>query len=152
MEAVKNEWMAKELISLVPLLHKAVFHCASHEGCFPLPPKQMQTLMMLSFSEKMSMTQLTERVGVSKQQLAQLVDALVERGLVSRAGSEENRRLVLIELTHDGHRLIQDTVREKSIEIEELFTGFTQAERETVVEAARLVKRALKRKLGVQED
>lgn len=148
MKTAEKERIAAELISLVPVLHKMTFRCR-HED-LDVPPKQMQVLMELAFCDAQNMTQLTERVLVSKQQLTQVVDGLVEKGLVVREGSEENRRLVFIRLTDAGRATLERLVRRQSEAFEAMFVGFSEEEKDIVARAVGLMRRAIQQKLALE--
>lgn len=58
---------------------------------------QMAAVVYLKDAKSLTMTQLSERMSISKQQASQLVKTLVAKKLVTRHIYEENRRVVFIE-------------------------------------------------------
>ncbi|MGJ3508918.1 MarR family winged helix-turn-helix transcriptional regulator [Enemella sp. A6] len=67
-----------------------------------LTPVRTAVLHELSVRGNQRLTQLCEAMAMSPQQVSVLVDALVERGLVSRTRDPEDGRAVLIDLTDEG--------------------------------------------------
>ncbi|MBV1757385.1 MAG: MarR family transcriptional regulator [Dethiosulfatibacter sp.] len=60
---------------------------------------QMAAVVYLKDFKSLTMTQLSEKMSISKQQASQLVKSLVSKKLVTRHIYEENRRVVFIEPT-----------------------------------------------------
>ncbi len=59
---------------------------------------------------KAPMTELVARLHRTRQQLSKLISDLEDDGLVARAHTKENRRLVYVSLTEQG-RLVTDSAR-----------------------------------------
>lgn len=60
---------------------------------------QMAAVVYLKESKSLTMTQLSDKMSISKQQASQLVKSLVSKKLVTRHVYEDNRRVVYIEPT-----------------------------------------------------
>jgi DNA-binding MarR family transcriptional regulator len=60
---------------------------------------QMAAVVYLKESKSLTMTQLSDKMSISKQQASQLVKSLVSKKLVTRHIYEDNRRVVYIEPT-----------------------------------------------------
>ncbi|WP_198320460.1 MarR family winged helix-turn-helix transcriptional regulator [Actinosynnema pretiosum] len=76
--------------------------CAEHD----LTPTQA-TLLCAIRNEPRRMTYLAASLGMTKNALSQLVDRTERRGLVSRVGSEEDRRVILLGVTAAGKVLAE---------------------------------------------
>jgi DNA-binding MarR family transcriptional regulator len=59
----------------------------------------MAAVVYLKESKSLTMTQLSDKMSISKQQASQLVKSLVSKKLVTRHIYEDNRRVVYIEPT-----------------------------------------------------
>jgi len=71
------------------------------------------------------------------------VDRLHERGLVSRIGSEKDRRVRVVDLTAKGRRLIECVFQAHARDVEEIASVLTAAERVQLVHVLKkLGKRA----------
>ena len=68
---------------------------------------QLKVLITLSFNGPTAISQLAEALGVTHPTASQLVDRLVQVGLVERAESTTDRRFTLAHLTQAGEQLAQ---------------------------------------------
>ncbi|HET6482289.1 MAG TPA: MarR family transcriptional regulator [Actinoplanes sp.] len=74
--------------------------CAEHD----LTPTQ--ALLLCQVKEKPSrMAELATSLGMSKNALSQLVDRTEQRGLVHRHPSEQDRRVITLDVTPTGRRM-----------------------------------------------
>lgn len=72
-----------------------------------LTMSQFRVLFMMRKHPGVSLTFLADRLGLSLPAMSQMVDLLVERGLLTRQPCEDDRRRVELRLTAEGSRLIQ---------------------------------------------
>jgi DNA-binding MarR family transcriptional regulator len=75
-----------------------------------IEPQQHQLLLAvrgLPDSVKPTIGALAERMQLQHHSTVELIDRLVERGLLIRLRSTDDRRQVLIKLTHDGEELLK---------------------------------------------
>lgn len=73
---------------------------------FDLPPSQA-TLLCAVRNEPRKMADLAASLGMTKNALSQLVDRTARRGLVGRATSEHDRRVVMLSATPTGKKLAE---------------------------------------------
>ncbi|MGW4804748.1 MarR family winged helix-turn-helix transcriptional regulator [Kitasatospora sp. NPDC004272] len=73
---------------------------------FDLTPAQA-TLLCAVRNEPRQMAGLAASLGMTKNALSQLVDRTARRELVSRAGSEQDRRVVMLSVTPTGKVLAE---------------------------------------------
>lgn len=64
--------------------------------------QQLVALRHLSRSGPMTMSELTERIGVTRGAMTGLVDRLEEAGLVARRHGAEDRRVIFLDVTPHG--------------------------------------------------
>ncbi len=76
----------------------------------PVPPVHFHVLNRVDFQPH-TLTELAEVMSVSAASLSRTITVLEERGWVSRVRSEEDRRLVSIHITADGHQILVDIER-----------------------------------------
>ena len=72
---------------------------------FMMPLSHMQILTLVE-REDLSIRQLSERTGVAKPNITPLVDALRDRGYVSRRKHENDRRVVCVHLEPAGAEVL----------------------------------------------
>src|SRR5258708_1374719 len=73
---------------------------------------ELRVLMILHSAQRIIMSDLAEAIGTPVSTATHTVDRLVTRGLVVRNRSDEDRRVVRVELSENGKRL-QETFRLK---------------------------------------
>ncbi len=67
---------------------------------------QWKTLFILSFTEKLSMSQMCKSINLEKGSFTSVVDGLIEKELVCRIQDPSDRRKILLELTERGRELV----------------------------------------------
>ncbi|MGE5217369.1 MAG: MarR family winged helix-turn-helix transcriptional regulator [Chloroflexota bacterium] len=75
-----------------------------------IEPQQYQLLMAvkgLPTNAKPNISLLAERMQLQHHSTVELVDRLVERGLLFRLRATDDRRQVLVKLTHDGEEFLE---------------------------------------------
>ncbi|MDE2279086.1 MAG: MarR family transcriptional regulator [Xanthomonadaceae bacterium] len=89
------------------------------------------TLMILHSRPDGSSTpgELCEFTSQGSTNMTRIGNALVQRGLVSRGASAEDRRCVLIRITAAGRRFVQKMLPPMFPHTEAMFAGFSAAER-----------------------
>ena len=80
---------------------KHVRHPAPPPGQLLLSPPQANILFTIAHHpDGMSVKELAEHTGVTPGAITQFIDALVEKGLVTREGDPTDRRIVRLKVTH----------------------------------------------------
>lgn len=82
-------------------------------------PKGIGVLMALKKYGPMSISHIGEAIAVLKSNMTSIIDDLVERGLVIRHISHEDRRIINVELTEGGSRLLEATIEKIDCVIKE---------------------------------
>ena len=80
----------------------AFMNTAKDDGFGELSAPQMNMLMMIRVREAVSVTELAALLNVSPPSVSTMVDRLVERGLLTRIPSDQDRRKVVIRVTPDA--------------------------------------------------
>ena len=79
-----------------------------HLASVRLSPSQFSVLEMLHHLGPLHQNELASKMLKSNANLTFVIDNLVKRGLVCRARDVADRRFIVVRLTDDGARLIQD--------------------------------------------
>ncbi|HSL77280.1 MAG TPA: MarR family transcriptional regulator, partial [Candidatus Limnocylindrales bacterium] len=84
--------------------------CAASERVvrLGLSMAQLHILYTLQRNGQMTMSHLAEVLNVSLSNATGLIDRIEERGFVERTGVPEDRRIVLIRVTPEGERMLED--------------------------------------------
>lgn len=72
-----------------------------------MPPIHFHVLNRVDM-QAYTLTELADAMSVSAASLSRTITVLEERGWVTRERSEEDRRVVLIDITKDGHQVLAD--------------------------------------------
>ncbi len=109
---------------LVPELMAQLFARIMREGPLggtPLRPSQIRVLSQLDDRDR-AITELAERVGMTKQGCGQFVRKLAALGLVEITPDTSDRRVRLVSLTADGRRQL-GAARRALFAVEEAWAG-----------------------------
>lgn len=90
-----------------------------------------------------SVSELAIAKNISRPAISQAVDTLVNKGLLTRVQSTQDRRYVELALTDESNRLL-DTVFEETREwMKERMKGLSTHELETIAEAMEIMKKII---------
>lgn|GEM_PF-246644 len=108
---------------------------------FGLTSAQMEVLAPVYFSNGLEHRKLVEWLGVTSPTLTNIVDGLVQRGLIERRSSREDARVKQFYITEEGEALFQKVGEGR----EEFFRQFTAgfSEEELILFASFLKRLAL---------
>lgn len=98
--------------------------------------------LILIYEEGVRMRELARRLGGSFSNATVLVDRLVERGLVERMADSQDRRVVLVRVTNNGQRLVEQLVTSWRSLSPSLLKALGPDELTKVSEALRLLVKA----------
>lgn len=94
--------LAEGLANLLPTFHRKFVH----KIAFPIPPNPFLTLVTLNDHGTQTLTELSKRVLMSKQQMSPIVDKLLDAGYVERTQDKTDRRSVKISITPAGFAIL----------------------------------------------
>lgn len=79
----------------------------------PLSQSKVQVLRLLANRGRHTSSQVARFLNVSRPSVTQIIDALVEAGLVARCGAVDDRREVVLDLTKPGQQAFRAVRREQ---------------------------------------
>ncbi len=100
---------------------------------------QMATLFQISRRGRLAVSDIGDDLGVSNAAASQLLDRLVQQGLVLRSENPEDRREKQLVLTDEGRKLLLESTRSRQSWLERLAATLTPEEQERVVEALEIL-------------
>ncbi len=106
---------------------------------------QFGILMELYYHRSRSVSDISEKMDISAAAASQLVDKLVQSGLLLRTEDPSDRRGKLLELSDNGRGLIERGVEARSTWVEDLVTSITPEEYDSVAAALESLTRAASR-------
>ncbi len=98
---------AMELSELLPLLQQKLIKPFEQLSKSKLSPMQFHVLFILEEQGDLSMTELSNKLLTSKQQMTPIVDKLITHRFVERKHNVLDRRIIKISLSLSGKRYIE---------------------------------------------
>jgi DNA-binding MarR family transcriptional regulator len=98
-----------------------------------------------STGKSITMSDLSDKLGVTKQQLTKLVNDFEENGYVRRVRSEENRRVIFVEITDAGNGCLDEMISEILEEIKTTLKSFSESDMDKIIESTRTLSEIFRR-------
>lgn len=117
----------------------------SGSGGEPVSMSEHQALMELSNGEELSQTELAYRLRLEKSTVSRLAVQMESRGWLERNRDTADARLVRLGLTSRGRTLANDLADRRASRLEDMLRTIPEADRESVLQALKVVIRALSR-------
>jgi DNA-binding MarR family transcriptional regulator len=111
---------ARDILEIIPLVMRTVAAELRAAGELPAPA-HFGLLSMLSARTR-SLTDLASLQGVSLPTMSSSISAMVERGWVRRAAPQDDRRVVMIEVTATGRAALERVSRAAEGHLAEVLT------------------------------
>ena len=106
---------------------------------------QIHTLFRLHHTGMCGVTEVGDHLGVTHAAASQMVDRLVQQGLIERAEDPSDRRAKQLSLTPEGHRLVQDSIEARRHWMEQLTDFLDPEELEQISQALTILTRTARR-------
>lgn len=103
-------------------------------------PAHFRLLGMLAH-RSWTLTEMADCLAVSPPTISNTVTTLEERGWVTRVRSEEDRRVVVIQTTEEGRRVLQTTYRRAESHLTTLIEALEPAEQELLAQGLDVLRR-----------
>ncbi len=122
---------------------KASWAAACHQ--LGLSMTHFQVLALLDRSGPLSMSRLAEQLGTSLPNATGIVSRMEERGVVSRTHDEQDRRLVLVQLSDAGRAFSRELGDLRRSHLTTLIEALSPEQQEHLLRAVRDVAAAMHR-------
>jgi DNA-binding MarR family transcriptional regulator len=119
-----DEFIPAKVMTLATLLRRAT--ALRFSRLFGVSLVEWRVVMRLAANPGISMTQLSDRIGLNKGQVSRAFANLAERGLVRSELHPTDTRKVVLSLTAEGDRLHQDMMAAGIARHSEFFDGISQ--------------------------
>ena len=136
---------AEEIANLFKSIHKTYHqYILSQVSCYNLTVPQLMILHELYHHSEITLTELSERVGLAKSTVSGIVDRLELRGAVKRIKVSENRRIVRISLTEKVSAIQGKLDVISKNYLAELFNNIDAADLEKMILGLKLLENLMK--------
>lgn len=122
--------------ALVPLVRK--LRTNVEEG---MSPSLMSALSTVAREGPITLTDLAAVEKVSPPMGTKLANALEERGLVTRVGCTDDKRVTRLELTRDGRRMLDRSHKRRNAWLAQKLAALTDDERIAIAESIAVIER-----------
>ena len=112
---------------------------------------QLGTLMIIHRRGTLTVSDIGEELGVSNAAASQMLDRLVQEGLIFRTENPEDRRTKQIDLTANGLKMLQGSIQARHIWLEELSTELSDSEKRKITEALKILIAQAKKTIAPEE-
>jgi DNA-binding MarR family transcriptional regulator len=101
----------------------------------------LAVLATLHRNGQMSIGDLAAAEKVQPPSMTRTVNAMVERGLIARATRPDDKRIVVVDLTDNAVRVLEESRRRREAWLNRTLAGLTPDERQTLRDAAPILDR-----------
>ena len=92
---------------------------------------------------KQTVREISESVLIKTGSITYVIDKLEQKGLLKRQHCQEDRRVVYIDITNEGKKLMDEIFPKHQKIMEDLFAGISDQQKQTVINVLKTVgKRA----------
>lgn len=124
----------ERMVFLIPEVLKRLFRGIS-EDSINLPPAQTKVLHTIGHKGQQKMSELSQFLGVEMSTMTVVVDALVKQGYVQRKSDENDRRVVLVDLTAKGKENFKKIKEQMKKNITKLFANLSEANQNKMIDS-----------------
>jgi DNA-binding MarR family transcriptional regulator len=108
-----------------------------------ITPSQLSALSVLVRDGRHTLSKLAEAERVQPPTITRIVDALQQKGLVTRVPWDADRRVVFVDATPEGRALVEAIRRKRDAYLARRLRSFTPEERLLLERAAPLLERLI---------
>src|SRR5690242_1150693 len=108
-----------------------------------ITPSQLSALSVVVRDGRLTLSQLAEAERVQPPTITRVVDALQQKGLVTRVPCDEDRRVAHVDATPEGRALVDGIRRRRDAYLARRLRTFTPEERRLLERAAPLLERLI---------
>jgi DNA-binding MarR family transcriptional regulator len=125
----------EEILDTLHLIAKHMKPAKQHESDIncPVSMPQMQVLFAVYHNDKITVSELANRLGITPGAITQVVDMLIEQNFIERQKSETDKRTVFVAFTKDGKERFLAMKKEHLARLLPLFDALTDDELQTMV-------------------
>jgi DNA-binding MarR family transcriptional regulator len=123
-------------------MHYSMHASAHFTKAMGLSMPQFSILMQLHYRGVCGMSEVSERFEITPAAASQLVEKLVQSGLIHREEDPHDRRAKSLNLTDKGRKLIRQGIEERYRWVDQLAGNLTAEERVKISEALHIMTQA----------
>ena len=115
----------------------------ARQGCLrAISSTQLHVLFLLVSDGEMAMGRLAEQLDVSLPNMTGIVERMVERGVVERTRSDDDRRIVAVRVTELGRQTVEEIDMIRRSQIAAILEGLSTGEQARALQTFSDMRRA----------
>ena len=138
--------IAQLILEVLPLTMR-VLAAKMRDARHGLSTAHLPTLAALDY-KPYTQRELAEMMSVSGATMSNTLSTLEARGWIHRQRSQEDRRLILIEITEDGRTVLHESLEDMEIQIQQLLVGLDEHQDEQLKQGLIILRSVFARALG----
>lgn len=140
---ITPEQCATEVMETIPLVMQCLRSQMRSHNSPDLSVPQFRALAFLDRHPGASLSAMAEHLGVTRATASAIAERLVQRNLVDRRERPEERRHIVLKLTHAGSEYLQQVRNTSRAEIAKLFASLSAKQRQRIVEGLSMLSEAI---------
>ncbi|MDR0928149.1 MAG: MarR family winged helix-turn-helix transcriptional regulator [Oscillospiraceae bacterium] len=111
--------ITQHIFQVMPLIRKRLLHMDVIQSEHGIPLSHVQVLSMLNGAGALSVSEISNRLGIAKPNITPLVDRLMQAHLVDRVRDDNDRRVVNVVILEEGreklraiHQIVDEQVQD----------------------------------------
>lgn len=123
----------KRLEQFNRIMHSLHKHKMGVKDTCNIQPSEFPILKLLyAYKGKpVTITEISEKIQISKPAVSQIINALEDKGFVKRVYTKSDRRVVYVEITDQGNELIEIAIKKKNETFNKLLQQLGDEDAET---------------------
>lgn len=126
-------------------MHRSMHEFVQFSKASGLSMVQIHTLFRLHHAGMCGVTEVGDQLGVTNAAASQMVDRLVQQGLIERAEDPSDRRVKQLTLTEAGRSLVLGCIEARRHWMEQLTDNLEPDEIEQIIQALTILTRTARR-------
>lgn len=131
---------AREILDVMPIVSQAIRYEMRAGSATELSVPQFRTLNFVRRQPGASLSAAAEHIGLTLSSMSILVNGLVERGLVERVVSSQDRRRVELRLTSEGTRILGGILESTEAGLSQMVGNLSAVQRRLVFDALEVLR------------
>ncbi len=131
---------ASQLLDTVPLLMRVLRQEVRSRRPEGLSVPQFRVLIFLGRHPGVTLSEVTNHIGLTRPTLSKMVDVLVRHGWVSRETAATDRRCLQLQLTEEGLALVNDVRERTRRQLDERLRFLSNEDRAAIARALALLR------------
>ncbi|WP_053955383.1 MarR family winged helix-turn-helix transcriptional regulator [Inediibacterium massiliense] len=132
MDTIQLNKLSEDLYDLFLYLHSKIIDPNEMMKNFPLPPSHVKVIIYLRHNGTSSISQIAKNLTISKPNMTPIIDRLIDKNIVKRCYDPNDRRIINIELTDEGHQFIKNEEKKIKNSLQKKISSLQKEDLETL--------------------